>query len=82
MRCTHSLKGLLQQHLDVVYMDDDFRFLEAENTSDHADAVDDNDGDSSLIENPGSLALSDADLNNYHDDISGVDTMEHMTGKI
>ena len=80
MRCSHSLKGLLQQHLDVVYMDEEFRSLEAENSRDHADAADDD--NSSLIENPGSLALSDADLNDYHDDMSSVDTMEHMSGKI
>ena len=80
MRCRYSLKGLLQQHLDVVYMDEEFRSLEAENSRDHADAADDD--NSSLIENPGSLALSDADLNDYHDDMSSVDTMEHMSGKI
>ena len=60
-------------------MDEEFRSLEAEYTPDDAD---DNDVDSSLIENPGSLALSDADLNDYHDDMSSVDTMEHMSGKI
>ena len=59
-------------------MDEEFRSLETENTPD--EAVDDD--NSSLIENPGSLALSDADLNDYHDDMSGVDTMEHMSGKI
>ena len=66
-------------------MDEEFRSLEAENTRDHADAIEDDnhaDNDSSLIENPDSLALSDADLNDYHDDMSGVDTMEHMSGKI
>ena len=61
-------------------MDEEFRSLEAENSRDHADAADDD--NSSLIENPGSLALSDADLNDYHDDMSSVDTMEHMSGKI
>ena len=63
-------------------MDEEFPSFEAEKTPDNADAADDNDDDSSLIENPGSLALSDADLNDYHDDMSGVDTMEHMSGKI
>ena len=80
MRCRYFLKGLLQQHLDVVYTDKEFRSLEAENTRDHAGA--DDDDDSSLNENPGSLALSEADLKDYHDEMSGVDTMEHMSGKI
>ena len=55
-------------------MDNDSRSLEAEDTWDYAD----NDEDSTDLGNQDSLVLSDPDMT---DDSSGVDTMEHMSGK-
>ena len=66
MRCKYSIKGLLQQHLDVVYMDNQFRSLEAENKTD-------------AVEND---AEDDAEDSSSNDDMSGVNTIEHMSGKI
>ena len=68
MRCTYSLKGLLQQHLDVVYMDNKFRSLEAENKTD--DVEDD------------VRQVDDAEDSSSNDDTRGVNTIEHMSGKI
>ena len=65
MRCKYSIKGLLQQHLDVVYMDNQFRSLEAENKTEDDVRQADNAEDSSS-----------------NDDASGVNTIEHMSGKI
>ena len=67
MRCKYSIKGLLQQHLDVVYMDNQFRSLEAENKT---DAVEDD------------VQADDAVDSSSSDDTSGVNTIEHMSGKI
>ena len=55
-------------------MDNDSRSLEAEDTWYYADT----DEDSTDLGNPDSLVFSDPDLT---DDSSGVDTMEHMSGK-
>lgn len=68
MRCKYSVKGLLQQHLDVVYMDNQFRSLEAENKTD-------------VVENDVRQA-DDAENSSSNDDTSGVNTIEHMSGKI
>ena len=68
MRCKYSVKGLLQQHLDVVYMDNQFRSLEAENKTD-------------AIEDDLSQA-DDTEDSSSNDDTSGVNTIEHMSGKI
>ena len=68
MRCTHSLKGLLQQHLDVVYMDKKFRSLEAENKTD-------------VLEDD-VRQVDDAEDSSSNDDTRGVNTIEHMSGKI
>ena len=68
MRCTFSLEGLLQQHLDVVYMDNKFRSLEAENKT---DAIEDD-----------VRQVDDAEDSSSNDDTRGVNTIEHMSGKI
>ena len=68
MRCKYSVKGLLQQHLDVVYMDNQFRSLEAENKND-------------AVEDEGCQA-DDTEDSSSNDDTSGVNTIEHMSGKI
>ena len=59
---------MLQQHLDVVYMDNQFRSLEAENKTD-------------VVENDVRQA-DDAENSSSNDDTSGVNTIEHMSGKI
>ena len=64
----------MQHHLDVIYTDSKSRSLEAEQTWKYVDTDDDSE-DESLD----STALSDTELN---DENSGVDTMEHMSGKL
>ena len=72
-------KGLLQHHLDVLYMDNESRSLHAEQTWNYIDTDEDNaSSDGENLENPERPVIPDTDLNN---DAGGVDTMEHMSGK-